>query len=235
MKNLFVVTLLFPLLLISQTSAAEVKINISAKLSPTTWSGSNNNANEKDFEAKANQWSFGVSFQREKLYGGLSLHVAEFDFGSPAPDKVTATNSTSSNNVTIDHGETDLTLGYYFWPKISLFIDIKSVGNTWKDENYNYTYGGFGMGISAFHPINTQWTLVGSLGSVPQLRINDKNGDKIGDGNGSALDIGFLYHVEEKTNLSVGLKSQTNTLNFDNGTKQDHRRGGLYLGIAHQF
>jgi long-subunit fatty acid transport protein len=118
-------------------------------------------------------------------------------------------------------------------------MDIKSIGNNWKDENYEYTYSGLGTGVSAFHPINAQWTLVGSIGFMPQLRINDNNGDKIGDGNGSALDIGFLYHVEEKTNLSVGLKSQSNTLNFDTGsnnsTKQEHQRGGLYLGIAHQF
>lgn len=235
MKKFLIIPLLFPLFIISQTSSAAVKINVSAKLSPTIWSGSNNKPNEKDFEENANQWSFGVSFQRAKLYGGLSLHIAEFDFGSPAPDKVTATNSSSSSNVTIEHAETDLTLGYYFWPTISLFIDIKNIGNNWQGESYDYAYNGVGMGVSAFRPINARWTLVGSLGFVPKLTIKDSNGGKLGDGNGSALDIGFLYHVAEKTNLSVGLKSQTNTLNFDSGDKQDHKRGGLYVGIAHQF
>jgi hypothetical protein len=114
-------------------------------------------------------------------------------------------------------------------------MDIKNIGNKWNNQNYEFSYNGFGMGVSAFRPINTQWTLVGSIGFVPNLTIKDSDGGTIGDGSGSALDIGFLYHVAEKTNLSVGLKSQSNKLEFDTGDKQDHQRGGLYIGIAHQF
>lgn len=212
---------------------AETRLSVSAKVIPSTWSGSNHINQEADFKAKANQLSLGVGLQRDRWYGSLSAQGGKFEFDTPAPQIVKKNSKESVNDVSVTQGELDLVLGYYFWPSISLFTDIKNITNEWQDKNHRINYGGLGFGISGFRQLEPNWILFGSIGLV-RLSINT-GGENIGTGVGSALELGLSYRLADSTNLSFGIKSHSQELRFDFGETQTHHRGGLFLGIQQLF
>lgn len=214
--------------------AAEAPVNVSlgVSLQPARWQGQNKNGGS-DFDANASQLQLNLRIRKDKLYGGLSFQGAEFDFENGAPDKVVdiSTPPLVDDNTTIKRGEFDLVFGYYFWPKISLFVDLKSITNDWQDANYSTRYGGLGFGVSGYTPINKDWLFFGSLGAV---NLNIKTGGTdIGDGRGSALALGFLYRITPKNNFTISIKSQHNEYSFDQGVEQVHDIGGLVFGFSH--
>lgn len=231
MKYIFIILFAYAVST-SQVSAA-VKYDISLKLSPTTWSGSNEDAGG-DFNSSTTQITLGFGIQNDRLYGRLSLRGGTFSFTDSAPAQEFKTARVLTPNVDIEHGETDLIIGYYFWQQISVFADYKSFKNVWKNSDYEMSYSGLGVGVSGFHPLNQAWTFYGSVGFLFPYSI-ESNAGNIGDGNGSSLDLGFSYRWITHAQVSLGLKTQTQRLDFDNGNQQSHNRGELYVGIQYQF
>jgi len=231
MKRLVISTIL--LLSTTTFAHAAVKFNLSVKLMDTTWSG-NNSTQTENFKTKSTQGAWGVGMQINRLYARIAVQGANFEFSDPAPNQETETTSTIDNDVTIEHGESDIIVGYYFWPKISLFADIKSVVNKRQGSNYEMAYSGLGVGVSGFHPIKQKWMIYVSSGLLLPFSVesNDKN---IGEGAGFAFDGGISYTITKKFRVYLGLKIQYHELKFDNGNTQKHSRNGLYNGLQFQF
>jgi hypothetical protein len=214
-------------------SAAEThRFGLGAHLQLSNWKG-DNNGTSPDFEANANQLALSLRYQYGRFYSGLSLQDGSFDFTNGAPERNNKTISVATPNVTIDRGEVDLLAGYYFWPQVSLFVDIKNVTNTWRDLGYSEKVTGLGLGISGFALLPNNWIFYASFGIVP-LTI-ETGSDTIGDGNGASLELGTSYTINNHHHVSVGVKSQSQTYNFDNGHKQKHQLGGLVLGYNYTF
>ncbi len=206
---------------------AEVSYSLGAKLDVSTWEG--DNPNNADFKAKAPMLGLEAKIQYANWFGGLILAGGEFKFDTLAPARPTNPLPAGSEPVTIKRGEVDLVLGYRFWPRIALFLDFKNVSNEWNSDGYKTEYNGLGLGISGHHPLSPKWVLFGNVGVVP---MNIKaDGQDVGDATRSALNIGFLYRIGQRANVSIGLQSQTQTDDYDNGLEQTHRVGALTFGI----
>ena len=208
---------------------APPSVSFGASLMPSTWDGTN--AGGSHYKEQATQLQLNFRVRKGNFYTGLSFQGGEFDFNDGAPDIVGENATVTNADVTITRGESDLVLGYFFWPQVSLFIDIKHIHNKWENLSYSVGYKGMGFGVSGFNPINEQWILFGSLGFIKLDLETDSN--SIGDGKGSALVIGALYRFTDQIHFSIGLKSQHNELDFDNGSEQENDIGGLVLGISY--
>lgn len=213
-------------------AAEKPRYGIGGRAQFSNWSG-DNNGNSADYDADATMLAFSFRYQQGLLYAGASLQGGEYSFTGGSPDRNNTTSPTTQSDARIKRGELDLIVGYYFWPKISLFMDIKGVTSTWKEDDYIEDHAGLGLGISGFTPLPNNWTLYGSFGFVP-LKIETK-GKSIGDGNGSSLEIGVSNKINDHHSVSFGLKSQTQQYNYDNGNKQTHKIGGLVAGYNYMF
>lgn len=213
-------------------------ITLGARIMATGWEGENKGSSDTSFESE-NGGALGLRFlmQKGRLYGGISLQGGEYDFEDGSPDRIfdapLPIGGVSDEEATIERGEIDLLLGYYFWDKVSLFLDLKSVTNEWQDEDYALRYSGLGLGVAGVFPLSGRWTLYGTFGLVPlQIRAD---GDSIGDGLGSALELGAVWGFARNTNLVLALRNQHQQYDFDNGAEQTHDIGGLVIGINHRF
>jgi hypothetical protein len=205
------------------------QFNLGAKLHMATWSGDNPGGGKK-FEAKSGMLGLEAKLQHQRWYGGLTLLGGQFTFDEVAPTRLDGYTPPSGEKVKIKRGEVDLVAGYYFWSRVSLFLDIKNVSNEWDADGYKLQYTGLGLGVSGFHPLSPSWSLFGSFGLVP---MNIKaEGDKVGTATRAALNVGFLYRLSERVNFTIGVQSQSQTNDYDNGTEQTHRVGSLIVGIT---
>lgn len=232
-KMLVIIPLFIASLSASFASNAEqtpLSVSFGITLQPARWQGENKSGGS-DFDANASQLQLNARIKKDKFYGGLSFQGAEFNFSGGAPDIITAAGSQVTNNATIKRGEFDLVAGYYFWPRVSLFVDLKSITNEWQDINYSAKYAGLGVGATGYIPLDADWLLFGSVG-VARLNIKT-GGSDIGDGQGSALVIGFLYKLTTQSNFTISLKTQHNEYQFDQGPDQVHDIGGLVIGFNH--
>ncbi len=206
---------------------AETRFSIGAKLDFSTWKG--DNPGGASFEADAPMLGLEAKIQHAKWFGGLTLTGGKFKFDSTAPNRPTNPLPPSTEPVSIKRGEVDLVLGYRFWSRISLFLDLKNVSNEWDTDGYKIDYGGLGMGITGFHPTSAKWTLFGNFGFLP-MKIR-ADGQDVGDASRSALNVGFLYRMTPRLNLRIGLQTQQQTDKYDAGGEQTHSIGALLLGI----
>lgn len=215
------------LLVASQASAqSKVQFSFGAKVDLSNWEGENPGG--ADFDEKGSMLGVEAKIQYGKWFGGLTLAGGEFDFGTPAPSRPTKPLA-ARKETTIKRGEADLIMGYRFWPRIALFLDIKSVNNEWDADSYKIKYTGLGFGVAGHYPLAPKWTLFGSLGFVP-MNI-EADGKDVGDATRSALNVGFLYQLTKSLNLSIGLLNQTQTDDYDEGDEQTHNISALTLGI----
>jgi len=217
------------LLLVTSTAFAQTntQYSLGAKLDVSTWKG--DNPGGASFKAESPMLGLEAKIQHAKWFGGLTLTGGEFKFDTLAPTRPTRPLPTGSGPTTIKRGEVDLVLGYRFWSRISLFLDLKNVTNEWDTDGYKIEYTGLGIGITGFHPLTPEWTLFGNFGFLP---MNIKaDGQEVGDATRSALNVGFLYRLNSRFNLRVGLQSQTQTDKYDSGGKQTHNIGALMFGI----
>lgn len=235
--GLFTATLLLPCGYAQEDNP--LYITLGAKLQGGNWEGDNENSSDTSFESE-NGGTFGLRFlmQKGRLYGGISLQGGEYDFEGGSPDRIfdapLPAGARSADEATIERGEVDLLLGYYFWEQVSLFVDFKNVTNEWQDENYALRYSGLGFGVSGFVPLAERWTLFGTFGFVPRLNIR-ADSDDIGDGTGSALEFGVVWRMLDATNLVFSLRNQHQEYDFDNDAQQTHDIGGIAIGINHRF
>lgn len=211
---------------LTTVSAAPVSFSIGAKLEASNWHGSNSDSEDRDFETTSWQKGLNVSLQKDQFYAGLSLKSGEFKFTNGAPGQVT--------KETINRGEFDLMAGYYFWKKYSLFIDLKSVTNKYQDSGYKLSASGLGFGVSGYQPLSAQWIIFGSFGIIKlDLTVDDK---AAGNGNGTTLEIGFMYRINARTSLTMSIRNQNQKYEFNSGEKQIHEIGApMVLGINHRF
>lgn len=203
-----------------------------AKINLATWDGDNPGSGN-NFESKTNMLGLEAKVSHGAWFAGLTLLGAEFEFDDVAPARPSNPLPPSSDPVVIKRGETDLVLGYRFWPKISLFLDIKNVTNKWDTDNYKVEYTGLGIGISGFHPVSPKGILYGNFGFVPMNIRAD--GKEVGEAKRSAFNIGFLFKASPSISLSVGLQSQNQINDYDDGSEQAHGLGALMFGINGQL
>ena len=238
--------------LLSQGAYAQHSLGLGVKLLGSTWKGENVESGN-DFESTdGGQLGFNLVYQYNKLYTGFNFQGGEYKFKDDAPDQISKTGSVYTTTslqpgeqVKIKRSEADILVGYYFWPKVSLFLDLKVIGNEWEDddpdtENYANQFIGLGLGVSGFIPLGEQWMLFGSFGIVPSGTVlQTKSGDRddIGNGTSGALEFGGIFQFNRNNRLNFGLKSQWQNYEFDdpNSSEQKHQVGSLFIGYNYLF
>jgi len=211
-----------------------VYLGIGGKVSLSNWSG-DNNENSKDYNTTAAQLGLNISVAYKNFYSGLSIQGGEFDFSEGSPDRVEIDGNTQviADAAKVGRSEFDLVAGYYFWSKISLFVDLKSVNYNWVNLAYERTSYGLGFGVSGFVPLADKWSLFGSVGVVP-LKI-ETEGRRIGDGLGTAITFGAQYKITPHAHISFNSNLQLHQYDFDNGQKQAYSIGSLVFGYNYYF
>lgn len=235
MKKLSIAILITGLILIGNIAQANENISIGVKLLGAGWEG-DNGAGANDFESSnGGQVGFNISYNTGNFYTGLNLQGGEYKFTNSSPDQFTTTGRVPTNNVNIKQNDFDLLFGYYFWPQVSLFADIKAVTNNWQNNNYEQTFFGLGLGISTFTPLNENWTFFGSFGFIASGEIKDTNGNKVGEGDSTAVELGAVYKLNDKNNLNMGIKFRNYKFEHLNNSKQEYSVNALFVGYTHTF
>ncbi|MCG6969799.1 MAG: hypothetical protein LJE85_08545 [Gammaproteobacteria bacterium] len=237
---------------VAPAAHAQHSLGLGVKLLGSNWKGENVESGN-DFESTSGaQLGFNLVYQYNRFYTGFNFQGGDYKFKDDAPDQIsknddvyTTTSLQPGEDAKINRGEADILVGYYFWPKVSLFLDLKSITNEWKDgdpdtENYATQFVGLGLGVSGFIPLNDQWMLFGSFGLVPSGKVRQTKGgdnDDIGDGNSGALEFGGIFHFNRSNRLNFGLKSQWQTYKFDDPARseQKHQVGSLFIGYNYIF
>lgn len=233
-KKLFVVSLISSTLWM-QNVAADERITLGVKLLAAGWQGDNGAVSSSFNSDEGGQLAFSASYLQDKFYAGISLQSGNYTFTDTAPDQFTQSGRNSSSNVEIEHKELDLLAGYYFWPKVSLFMDIKAVTNTWSNDDYEQSFGGLGFGASTFLPINDHWTWFGSAGFVGGGKLKDGDKVKVGEGQSSALEFGAIYRVTQESTINMGLKFRNYSFEYLDNTTQEYSINALFVGYNHGF
>ena len=231
--------------LLSQGAYAQHSLGLGVKLLGSTWKGENVDSNTEFESDNGGQLGINLVYQYNRLYTGFNFQGGDYKFKDEAPDKIYENIKVPSDDVKIKRNEADILVGYYFWPKVSLFLDIKSITNEWNDDNpdtdnYANQFLGLGLGISGFIPLGETWMLFGSFGVVPSGTIKQIQGDdtgEIGDGSSAALEFGAIYHFNRNNRLNFGLKSQWQTYEFDNlaQSEQKHQIHSVFFGYNYLF
>lgn len=220
---------------LNQIAFADEKISLGVKLLGAGWSGDNGSgANEFDSD-NGGQVAFSIAYSVDKFYAGLNLQGGKYKFTNIAPDQFNTTGRLPVGSATVDQNDFDLLVGYYFWPQVSLFADIKAVGNSWSNNAYEQNFSGLGLGVSGFIPQSELWTLFGSVGFIASGEIKDNNDNKVGDGSSTALELGALYKLNEVSQINMGIKFRNYAFEHLNNTKQDYSVNALFIGYTHSF
>lgn len=222
---------LFILLILSNPLSAEQRLVLGAKWLGAGWQGSNASGSQFNSD-KGSQFGLNMAWQNGGFYTGLNLQSGNYNFTDTAPDQFRRAGSLPVGTDQIKQSEMDLLLGYYVWPRISVFVDIKSVTNQWQLNDYNQNFAGLGLGISGFNPVNKNWTLFGSLGFVSG-EIKDDSNYKVGDGISSALEMGLVYTLSKDNYLSFGLKFRNYDLQSNRGDAQNYDINALFIAYSH--
>lgn len=219
----------------SASSNAAQSLALGVGINGSAWEG-DNGPGRSDFESdRGGQLALSINYRIDKFYTGLNLQGGEYSFDSDGPDQFTSAGTLSSNDVKVEHNDFDLLVGYYFWPQISLFADLKVAHSDWKDNGYEQAFGGIGFGVSGFHVINSDWILFGSLGFVNgDVDDDDASGDH-GDGKSSALTVGSVYQIDPDNTVNFGIKFRKYEFDFDDGNEQEYTLNGLFFGYTHVF
>ncbi len=214
-----------------------VYLGLGGKVSLSNWKGNNNNntsENNNSYQADATQLGANISIAYKNFYGGLSLQGGEFDFKKGSPAQIYENGQTvlaDSNKVS--RSEFNLVAGYYFWPKISLFLDLKTVGYEWAQSDYSRSSYGLGFGVAGFIPLSPKWSLYGSTGLIP-LKVAAE-GKNIGDGTGAALTFGAQYKITNHGHISFNSNFQHHQYTFDNEQKQAYTIGSIEFAYNYYF
>jgi len=211
---------------------SDSQYSLGAKLDFATWGG-DNPAGGKSFEAGSALLGLTGQFRHQRWFAGLTLLSGEFEFTAEAPARPTQPQPSGSEPVTIKRSEVDLVLGYQFWRRAGLFLDLKSVGNEWQSDGYTVNYLGLGLGVNAHLPLSPAWTLFGNVGIVPMTI--EAEGEKVGRAGRGALNVGVLYRASSRLGFSLGLQAQSQTNAYDDGTEQTHALGALRVGVNGSF
>jgi len=235
MNNSNIITLLVCTIFASQTVQAGQRITLGVKLLGSTWEGDNGAGGSTFKSTEGGHLGFNAAYQADKFYTGVSLQGGEYTFANNMPDQFRATGRVSASNEKIKQGELDMLVGYYFWPRVSLFLDLKGVGSNWINSNHIQNYAGIGLGITTYVPLENKWTIFGSFGFVSNGTIKDDNDIKVGDGSSSALEVGAVYALDEKNHFNTGLKFRNYDLEYLDSSKQEYSVNTIFFGYSHNF
>lgn len=236
LKKIILISLTIGGYLYSANVFADSSLSLSVKLLSSNWEGSNKTSTPTDFDAtEGGQLGFNVAYQKGSFYTGLNFQGGEYKFGNNAPDQITASGVTQfPANTTVEHGQFDLIFGYYFWERISLFVDIKSITNKWKNTDQEQTYTGIGVGASGIWSLGNNWNIYGSIGFVPSGNVQ-ANGSDVGDGTSAAFEVGGTYNINASNRVNFGAKFQSLVYEFDSGDEQTNKMNGLFVGYSYIF
>ncbi|MGD8591621.1 MAG: hypothetical protein PVF82_02250 [Gammaproteobacteria bacterium] len=244
-KNLILSCLAVITSLSAPVAFAQQSLGLGAKLLGSTWKGDNVDSGTEFESTNGSQFGFNLVYQYNRFYTGFNFQGGEYKFKDDAPDKIYNVTKQPSRDLKINRGEADILVGYYFWPKVSLFLDLKSITNEWNDDdpdtdNYATQFLGVGFGVSGFIPLNDNWMLFGSFGIVPGgtiRQIKGYNQGEIGNGDSGALEFGATYNFNRNNRLNFGLKSQWQNYEFDNlaRSEQKHQVGSFFIGYNYLF
>jgi hypothetical protein len=62
-----------------------------------------------------------------------------------------------------------------------------------------------------------------------------QEGDKLGQSNGTALEIGAIHRLSEDSMVSISLHGQNQKNKFDIDERQTHEIGGISFAFYHSF
>ncbi len=214
---------------------ADQRLTFGAKLLGAGWSGENGSGGPDFKSDEGGQFGLSVSYKIGDFYTGLNLQRGEYNFKNTAPDKFTVAGRVANANVKIEQSDLDLLFGYYFWPQLSFFVDIKSVNNNWLGEPYEQSFLGLGLGASGYIPMNDNWTLFGSFGFIGGGEIKDNNDTKVGEGSSWALEVGAIYTINERNFVNAGIKTRNYSFEYLDSSKQTYNINALFIGYNYSF
>lgn len=227
--------LLFFMVLSLNYAYAEQRLTFGAKLLGAGWNG-DNGAGRTDFKSdEGSQFGLSIAYKIGDFYTGLNMQRGEYNFKDAAPDKFTVAGRVSSSNVKIEQTDLDLLFGYYFWPQLSFFVDIKNVTNNWLNQPYEQSFTGLGLGTSGYIPINDKWTLFGSLGFISGGEIKNNNDNKVGEGSSWVLELGTVYTINERNFVNAGIKTRNYRFEYLDSSKQEYNINALFIGYNYSF
>lgn len=216
-------------------SQAAQSLSVGATVNGSSWEG-DNGAGNSDFESdRGGQFAASINYRVDKFYTGLNLQGGSYDFGSDAPSQFASNGTATSSDTKVEHSDFDLLAGYYFWPNISLFLDLKVTHSEWRDTGYEQAFSGLGFGVSGFHPLNDKWLLFGSFGFVNGEIDDNDDSSSHGDGTSTALVGGAVYRLDQANTFNFGLKLRNYDFEFDDGNEQEYSLNGLFFGYNHTF
>ena len=223
------------MLLCAPAVQAGHSLSIGGAIHGSGWEGDNGSGNS-DFESdRGGQLAASINYRYNKFYTGLNLQGGTYTFDDDAPTQFTSNGTIASRDVKIEHSDFDLLAGYYFWPNVSLFLDLKVMHSKWRDTDYEQAFGGLGLGISGFIPLDDKWLLFGSFGVVNGEIDDDDDTSGHGDGRSTALAAGAVYRLDKSNTFNFGLKSRNYDFEFDDGNEQEYSINALFFGYTHTF
>lgn len=228
-KEIFV---LFTLVLVPFNLHAANSVSLGVTLNGAEWSGDNGSGRSSFSSTEGGQFGLSANVNLDRFYVGLSLQGGEYSFSSDAPDQFTSKGTATVRDADVEHSDFDLLAGYYFWPQVSLFVDLKGAASKWKNNGYEQTFSGLGIGVSGYHPLAQDWLLFGSFGFV-NGDIKDDEVSDLGDGNSRALIFGAVYSIEKNQHLNFGLRFRKYNFDFNDGNTQNYTLNGLFVGYTH--
>ena len=214
--------------------ADESGLSFSVRVLGGNWSGKNKTSDTEFQSTEGSQLAFSGLYQYRKFYTGLNLQGGEYTFEENTPDQVTPAGRTEISNDKITHNELDLIFGYYLTTHVSLFLDFKTVTNTWESNSYEQKFGGAALGVTGNWPVAMNWQLYGSLGRISAGEITT-NDQKIGKGSSTGIELGALYQFSKQHRVIFGFKGTNYYYKFDSGDEQNHTINGAFLGYNYAF
>ncbi len=214
---------------------ANNSVSLGVTLNGAEWSGDNGSGRSTFSSTEGGQFGLSANVNMDRFYVGISMQGGEYSFDSDdAPDQFTSRGVLAVSEAKVEHSDFDLLAGYYFWPQVSLFVDLKGAGSKWKNNGYQQNFGGLGLGVSAYHPLNQDWLLFGSLGFV-NGEVKDDDVSDLGEGKSRALILGSVYTLDKDQHLNFGFRFRKYRFDFDDGNRQDFTLNGIFVGYTHIF
>ncbi|MFL0804550.1 MAG: porin family protein [Agarilytica sp.] len=218
----------------TETSSSPLILTVGGKLHSGGWSGENKGNITNDIQSDSGSGiGLSVGLRKGAWFGVFNVQSGTYEFDDEQP--VYDPDPIEEDDLEINSGFFSLGFGYQFNPYFALQGGIKSHGQSWKDYNREANYVGVGIGATGFIPLSDSWTLYGTLG-LNSMNIEDKDGNDIGDGSSSSLELGAAYRISPVSSISFGFKNEAVVAEFDeSGNEQEHNLGNFYFGYNHGF
>lgn len=218
----------------STKKSSPLTLTLGGKLFSGGWTGENTGDIEGDIESTTGGGiGLSVGLRKNKWFGVLNIQSGgyEFDGDQPAydPDPI------AEDELTINSSFFSLGAGYQISRYVAVQGGFKSHSQKWDDHDRELIYAGLGVGVTGFIPLGQSWTLYGTLG-LNGHTIEDQDGEEVGEGSTSSLELGAAFRITPASSISFGFKNESVAAEFDeSGNEQEHNFSSLYFGYNHGF